>query len=208
MSIENQIFNGIKFYKRADNNYWYSTTTINGKRVYMHKYVWEFYNSPIEKGYEIHHIDLNRDNNKIENLELMSSIEHRALHAKLNKANEETVKKWRGNLQKAQEKAKEWHKSEEGKEWHKKHYGKFKENLHQKAEYVCINCGNKFITTKGKNFFCSNKCKSAYRRKSGIDNEIRICAVCGAEFTINKYSKTKTCSRSCARKLVSMGSVL
>lgn len=65
-----------------------------------------------------------------------------------------------------------------------------------------IFCGKKFEgTANGVNRFCSNKCKSKFRRDSGIDDEYRICKVCGKKFKTNKYSKAKTCSRSCANKL-------
>lgn len=46
--------------------------------------------------------------------------------------------------------------------------------------------------------FCSNNCKSAYRRKSGVDNEERICKICGEIFITNKYSKAKVCSKKCS----------
>ena len=49
--------------------------------IFMHRYVWEFYNGEIPEGYEIHHKDLNRNNNDIENLECISVSDHRKLHA-------------------------------------------------------------------------------------------------------------------------------
>lgn len=94
--------------------------------------------------------------------------------------------------------ASEWHGTEAGHEWHKKHYESMKDRLYQKKTFVCLNCGDEFISmNQGKNKFCSNKCQSAYRRKIGIDNEIRKCAWCGEEFIVNKYADTKFCSRSC-----------
>lgn len=165
MSIENQIFNGIKFYKRSDNLYWYSTTRVNGKRVYMHKYVWEYYNSSIPKGYEVHHIDLNRDNNNIENLQLLTIKEHKDLHSALNKLNEETVKKWKGNLKLAIDKAKEWHKSEIGKDWHRQHainsgFGKF-----DYGERECLICGKKFNAKRKCQKYCCNNCRAKALRQ-------------------------------------------
>jgi RNA polymerase-binding transcription factor DksA len=49
--------------------------------------------------------------------------------------------------------------------------------------------------------FCSNACKSMSRRASGVDNETRTCEQCGAEFTIDRYKATVTCSMSCAAKM-------
>lgn len=66
------VFNGIKFTLR--NNGYYSRT--DGDRGLMHRYVWEFYKSKIPAGYDIHHIDHNKENNKIENLELYTKAEH------------------------------------------------------------------------------------------------------------------------------------
>lgn len=197
---QNQYFNGIKFYKRADNAYWYSCTTVNGKRVYMHRYVWEYYNKPIPKDYAIHHIDLDRDNNDISNLQYLPKKEHAKLHANLNKQNEETVKKWRGNLEKAQEKAKEWHKSEEGRKWHKEHakkcqFGKFTFGIKK-----CIVCGEEFEAKKNTQRFCSNKCKAKYRRINGLDRKIVKCPVCGKEFETEKYNGRRFCSHECKIK--------
>lgn len=43
-----------------------------GKRVYEHRYVWESANGPIPDGFEINHIDGDKTNNIIENLELVT----------------------------------------------------------------------------------------------------------------------------------------
>lgn len=165
MSTENQVFNGIKFYKRSDNLYWYSTTRVKGKRVYMHKYVWEYYNYPIPKGHEIHHIDLNRDNNDINNLKLLSTKEHKQIHNEINKKNEEIIKKWRGNLELAKIKAKEWHKSEAGKEWHRKHaidmgFGKL-----DYGERECMVCGKKYNAKRKCQKYCCNNCRATALRQ-------------------------------------------
>ena len=196
----NQVFNGIKFYKRADNDYWYSTTEVNGKRVYMHKYVWEYYHDIIPRSYEVHHIDLNKDNNNIKNLRLMSNKAHQKLHSALNRKNPEWIKKQREKIKKAQEAAKAWHASPEGREWHKEHYEQMKEKLHQRKEMICENCGKIFVGLDNNHSrFCSNSCKTAWRKKSGIDDVIRQCVICGKEFKINKYSKTQTCGNTQCR---------
>ena len=163
---QNQYFNGIKFYKRADNAYWYSCTPVNGKRVYMHRYVWEYYNKPIPKDYAIHHIDLNRDNNDISNLQYLPKKEHAKLHANLNKQNEETVKKWHGNLEKAQEKAKEWHKSEEGRKWHKEHAKKFNFGHLDYGTETCLMCGKVYKVKRAKQKFCCAACKAKFYRQA------------------------------------------
>jgi len=73
-----QIFNGIKFTLR--NQGYYART--DGQREQMHRYVWEFYNGELPKDYDIHHIDENRTNNNINNLEAMSKSEHTRRYSK------------------------------------------------------------------------------------------------------------------------------
>jgi predicted DNA-binding protein YlxM (UPF0122 family) len=70
-----QTYDGIKFTKR--NHGYYAATT--GERQLMHRYIWEKYNGPIPKGYDIHHIDHNRENNDITNLAIFTKSEHASL---------------------------------------------------------------------------------------------------------------------------------
>ena len=190
-----QIFNGVKFV-RDDRTGYYLCSTIKKR---MHRYVWEYYNGEIPSGYDIHHKDGNKANNDIENLEMIERKAHKKYHC--DKLTDEQRQWRRDNMNnKARPKAIEWHKSEMGKEWHKKQYEQYGEALHRKYKYICQNCGKQFEGEFGSKF-CCNACKSAYRRKSGVDNVKRICVICGKEFDTSKYSKVKTCSRSCANKL-------
>ena len=59
--------------------------------------------------------------------------------------------------------------------------------------FVCEYCNKEFVNTQINSRFCSNKCKSAWRRKSGIDDITKICFKCGKEYIANKYQKTKYC---------------
>lgn len=47
---------------------------------YLHRLIWEYHNHKIPEGYVVHHRDFNKNNNKIANLELMSSADHKAYH--------------------------------------------------------------------------------------------------------------------------------
>lgn len=48
---------------------------------YEHREVWEQHKGKIPKGYEIHHINHNRQDNRIENLALLPAKVHHRIHA-------------------------------------------------------------------------------------------------------------------------------
>jgi len=96
--------------------------------------------------------------------------------------------------------ASEWHRSPEGREWHRLH-GKRAWANRKPIALICEQCGNGFETTKYTNArFCSNRCKAAWRRAAGIDDEFRTCPYCGERFSVNRYSKQRFCSRLCAQR--------
>ncbi|QBL97907.1 putative NHN endonuclease [Exiguobacterium phage vB_EauM-23] len=173
----------------------------SANRIYLHRYIWETTYGAIPLGFEVHHIDGNPANNELENLTLMTTSEHRDHHAR--ELSEERRQWMRDNLNnKARPKAVEWHKSEEGRAWHKEHYEQMKDSLHRTGSFVCDCCGKSYeAPDNGLSRFCSNKCKSKWRRDQGLDNETRTCQQCGNEFVVNKYSKSRTCSRSCSNRL-------
>lgn len=179
------IIDGRRFTLSAGKNYHYNSSL----RKHLHQYIWEKENGPIPKGYEIHHIDGNTMNNDITNLMMVTIQEHKEIHS--NNMSEERIDYLRKNLnENARPKAIEWHKSKEGSKWHKKHYETTKVKLHAKHEFKCECCGEVFESVNnGINRFCSNKCKSKFRRMNGLDNVTRICVTCGKEFSTNKYKK-------------------
>jgi predicted DNA-binding protein YlxM (UPF0122 family) len=67
-----QFYDGHKFTLR--NHGYYEKTT--GNRELMHRYVWEKSNGKIPKGYDIHHRNRDKSDNRLENLELIEHREH------------------------------------------------------------------------------------------------------------------------------------
>lgn len=193
-------YDGYKFRKDPRTGYFLSTKRVPefGRRIRLHVYVWTKERGPVPQGYQIHHIDENKDHNDIGNLALLSPSEHMRWH-NTHLSTERQEQRRKNILEKGIPAAAEWHKSEAGHEWHLEHYEQTKDKLHQRVKGKCEVCGKEFIGTPHQRF-CSNNCKSAYRRKSGVDDVKRICVVCGKEFNANRYSTKKTCSEACRRE--------
>lgn len=191
------IFDGLLFRRDKHTGYYLNKKT----QTRLHVYVWEYHNGKVPKGYHIHHIDFDKDNNEIDNLQLLTASAHLKLHGE-NWDEERKEKQVQILKDKAVPASKEWHASEKGHDWHKKHYEQTKDKLHKKQMFKCVECGCDFeAEITGANKFCSNRCKSAFRRRVGIDNETRTCECCGGEYVANKYSTKKFCSASCRNKM-------
>lgn len=188
---------GVRFYKSASGYY------SSSKRKRLHIYLWEREYGPVPEGHDIHHKDGNKDNNSIENLVCVLRRTHHTEH--MADRTDQCREIMENHVLPA---AKRWHGSDAGRDWHKEQYQK---TLAPKWEEVvtltCEYCGKAYEAkklTSYKSRFCSNNCKSQWRRVSGVDNEERICTMCGSSFTTNKYSKAKTCSRACSCKSQSL----
>ena len=193
------VYDGYRFRKDPNTGYYLCTRkTDAGRRERLHVYVWRKNCGQIPDGYHIHHKDENKDNNDLENLACIPGKIHSTFHSNERVANnyDAIIKNLNENVRPA---ARAWHRGGAGKEWHRTHNAEY---LHITREFVCEYCGKKYVgVVNGKNRFCSNKCRSAYRRKIGADNETRICECCKKPFEVNKYEKTVVCSRSCAAVL-------
>lgn len=190
-------FDGLTF--RRDKRTGYYLNAKTHKR--LHVYVWEFYNGKVPSGYHVHHKDGNKGNNEPDNLTLLTANEHAQLHGSA--WSESRKEKARQNLlENALPAAAKWHGSEAGKEWHSRHAKEVQANL-SLIKYVCSFCGKEFETKNvypaGSVRFCSNKCRAANRRKSGVDNVEKKCEKCGKPYFANKYAKTSKCP-ACRRR--------
>ena len=187
---------GYRFRKDKKTGYWLCSTLH--KR--LHVYIYEKYNGMIPKGYQIHHIDHNKDNNEISNLKLVSREEHNKIHRE--EMTEERRQQLRDNFNKnARPKAIEWHKTQEAKEWHRKHYEEMKDKLHQKKKYKCLICGKEYESKMETSKFCSNACKSKNRRMQQKDLIEKKCIICNKTFKTNKFRPAKTCNNECKKIL-------
>lgn len=195
--LKNAFFDGYKFRRDAKTGYYLAAKPTDGKRrERLHCYVWRYFNGPVPDGFHIHHIDEDKRNNDIENLTCISQFNHLSLHGK--ERAENNYKEIVMNLaENAVPKSKEWHRSKAGRKWHSEQAIKNAQNMEER-KFTCQYCGEIFYKKPlGHIKFCSNNCKSANRRRLGIDDEMRKCIICGREFKANKYSAKQCCSAEC-----------
>lgn len=70
---------GIKWTKKLS-GYYQSTTDIDGARRWLHRYTYEQERGPIPDGNHVHHVNGDKDNNDLCNLECLSGVRHREKH--------------------------------------------------------------------------------------------------------------------------------
>lgn len=190
--MEYQIHSGRKFYQDKKTGYWIST---DHPRTRAHRWVWENHHGKIPNGYHVHHRDENKSNNEISNLTLLTQSDHCRHHY-----TEEKRQASSNLMDKIRPLTKEWHGSEEGKKWHQAH-GILSWKDRKEIEIICKICQKLSKTKTYHQQFCSNSCKSKWRRSQRLDDIEKICPICEKRFRINKYKKTLTCNRICAQKL-------
>ena len=59
----------------------YIRIKVGGKLYLQHRYVWEAKYGKVPDGHDIHHIDGNKQNNSLDNLELLTRTEHKRKHS-------------------------------------------------------------------------------------------------------------------------------
>lgn len=169
------------------------------KRItkFLHRAVWESVHGNIPKGFHIHHVDGDTRNNAIENLECINPKDHAQRH----KWSAERKEQQAHFLESIRELTKPWHRSDEGRAKHRE-IGAMAYKQFVPVPKSCESCGKVFEPKAlgNRDRFCSNACKSAWRRASGRDNEQRNCVQCGNPFVANRHTKSRTCGRSCANR--------
>jgi hypothetical protein len=164
------------------------------KRKYCHRLIWEEDVGPIPEGFDVHHKDGNKLNNLLNNLECISKSDHMRLHAI------EGREKRSSRMKKNSVKVHAWLKTEKGKKF-LSDKAKKQFEMRPKKEYSCEVCSVVFTSKHTLPVkYCSDNCVMKARRLRNEDMEERHCIICSNPFIINKYQKTKTCSKPCRAK--------
>jgi hypothetical protein len=158
----------------------------------LHREVWKAAYGQIPQGAHIHHVDGDPLNNKLENLRCVTPKQHAQEHITPG------LTAWRrAHMDAIRPLTKAWHSSEEGLEWHQQH-GKNVFANRPATERACEQCDSHYISNGAVSRFCSNACKSAWRRSARLDDVERTCAGCGNVFRVNRYKPNKCCTRACS----------
>lgn len=195
----------------SDQDY-FRRSRSNNVPEYLHQRVYRDHYGEIQPGFHVHHVDGNPGNNQPENLVCISVGEHmrahwtperRANHVCSTPWTPERLAKNKEHCARIRPLTKAWHASEEGRAMHRQ-IGALGYKNFVPITKQCQHCGCDFQTRKSghQDLFCSNACKSAWRRASGVDDETRVCVICGKDFVANKYTKIRTCSLSCRGYLI------
>lgn len=186
-----QEFNGLRYYRKPSG--YYKADHARGGE-YLHRAVWADANGPIPAGFDVHHVDENKSNCAIGNLELKPKAEHGRLHG--NQRDKDEV---RALLEAARPLAAAANRAMAGTEAaaDRSRRGMLSRPMER---HTCVQCGGEYESRAGsvRRGFCGPACQQAARRASGVDNEQRICANCGREFTVIRYAATAHCGKSCA----------
>lgn len=161
----------------------YPTISINNKTLCIHVLEWERYNGQKPEGMKVHHIDFDKSNWHIKNLQLVTPSEHRKIHAGWVKENGEWTKKLCKGCNRILSFDKFWKIN--GRPCHKcaeclKKTDRKRIVPNEKGEYRCIKCNqwkNKklFALRKGevKRSICKKCCNN--ERKENYYKHKRKC---------------------------------
>lgn len=190
-----QKFNGIVYGKSKNKGGHYF------KIILLHRAIWTYYYGEIPAGYDVHHIDGDKDNNDISNLTIMTKSDHLRLHAHLRK-NPSVIPRVKKTF-KCIVCGKEYERIDNGRNLYCSKRCADQHNREQLSETrKCLFCGKEFNAYKySDDRFCSRQCWFNYRSEQG--RIVKVCPICGKAFSSRKSRNLTYCSHECAHKALS-----
>ena len=168
ISETRQEFEGRRYSRSGQDGYYRLGNKARGSTL-LHRNVWAYHYGEIPEKHHIHHIDGDKGNNCIDNLECVPDKYHRQHHHQV----------------RASELSKAWHASEEGRKWHSEHFEKnIRPTMVKNVEKTCTVCGEKYLTFKiraNQSKYCSDRCKARALRKRRADAKRRRVLSSGSE---------------------------
>lgn len=179
----------------------------------LHREMWEAAHGPIPKGYDVHHKNEDKTDNRLENLELLTHSEHCALHAAAKFAPYREIA-LKNSLESQRRNADEREKRPLscvvcGKTFFSRSRtpGRFcssvctetaRSGAFQGESRLCVRCGEPYEATKRAQKYCSKRCNALAAEERGPSPERTLaCACCDKEFR-SRRANAKFCSRDCA----------
>ena len=195
-------YEGKTFHIQSTGRYFTTRVPILGERL-LHRIVWTQAFGPVPDKHEIHHINEDWTDNRIENLECLDAVQHQREHM-LEKYKDPAFRAARlKDLDAAQIAAKAWHSSPAGIEWHKQH-GKESWESRKPKQYKCECCGVEFNSIRAYGvMYCSLSCRQKTTFQAD-KTSVGVCVLCKSSFNFNKYRKQDCCSVGCSNKLRGM----
>lgn len=172
-----QRFNDVIYTKHASNGHYECASGL-------HRAVYSYYFGEIPAGYEIHHVDEDKSNNAVSNLQLLTKSEHLLIHY----PSKYVLRQKKFICQNC------------GKEFINVNNGRVKFCPEcRNPEKICPVCGKKFRPAVGRKAkCCSYVCAAKFRYIGHMEK--RNCVICGKEFLAPISHDTKCCSRECGYK--------
>lgn len=185
--MENRIKYGEYIWVKKPSGYYQSTTRCSdgSRKNWLHQFVYEAELGKIPNGFDVHHKDEDKDNNKASNLELLSRQEHQEEHYEQNVKNGYELSKYvEENFEEVQALAKL------GKEG--KYIGKAKRKKLPNKPIQCAHCGEEFVPHKKARKdtkFCNSSCSGKWHKRFGVKD--RECSDCGTIYTPTTKASTQ-----------------
>lgn len=178
-----QKFNGVTYKKNSQGHF--------ANFFPIHRAVWIYCNGEIPEGdYEIHHVDKDKANNDIFNLQCLTRVEHHRIHMKTAPAREHICKNCGKVFTSTSTKG---HVSCCSKDC--LHALSYKQRHEIRT---CALCGKKFSVYKYSHTKCCSASCAAKLLRSLPSNNMKTCPVCAKEFEA-KVSNQIYCSNYCGQ---------